>query len=85
MRVFVFSGPGGHVASICEEGDRLQIASPLRMTHRAIAPSSYSQSLCVCGMMGRGCVQSHKVECCSWLVVAPDSEGGRMGPLQRLA
>lgn len=58
MRVFVFSRPGGHVASICEEGDRLQIASPLRMTHCAITPSSYSQTLCVCvcGMMGPGCV-----------------------------
>lgn len=50
MRVFAFSSPGGHVASICEKGDRLQIASLLRMTQRTITPSSYSQSLhlCVC-------------------------------------
>ena len=47
MRVFVFSSPGGHVASICEKGDRLQIASLLRMTQCTITPSSYSQSLCV--------------------------------------
>lgn len=52
MRVFVFSSPGGHVASICEVG--LQIASLLRMTQRTITPSSYSQSLCVlvCGTAG---------------------------------
>lgn len=47
MGVFVFSSPGGHVASICERRDRLQIASPLRMTQCTITPSSYSQGLCV--------------------------------------
>lgn len=44
MRVFVFSSPGGRVASICERADRLQIVSPPRMT-QCITPSSYSQSL----------------------------------------
>lgn len=33
---------------ICEKGDRLQIASLLRMTECTITPSSYSQSLHVC-------------------------------------
>lgn len=62
MRVFVFSSPGGHVASICEKGDRLQIASLPRMTQCTITPSSYSQSLhvcvCVCGKRGYGCAMS---------------------------
>lgn len=67
MRVFVFSSPGGHVASICEKGDRLQIASLPRMTQCTITPSSYSQSLHVCVCVGRGDtgVQCHKVDCCS--------------------
>lgn len=52
MRVFVFSGPGGRVASICEKGERPQIALLLWVTQSTITPSRHTQSLRVCVCVG---------------------------------
>lgn len=56
MRALVLSSPRGRVASICEEADGLQIASPLRMTQRTITPSSDTVKGCGCCEVTRSSV-----------------------------
>lgn len=85
MRALVFSSPGGRVASICEKGDRLQIAWLPRMTQCTITPSSYSQTLCVCKWEGGWGGWCHEVECYSWLFVALTVKGGCVGALESLS